>query len=126
MPEPINLSNFWVIFLINLPVVSIVLIALGRKWLVMGSTHKDALREKDEDIRFREQLRQEALADKKLVEQQTIEDRATIQELTTVVSKSVAITEALVADRGTDDRIQREAAEWRKPAAKPRRPRSRT
>lgn len=105
-------STFWLVLIANIPLVIAFAYALQKKWVVMGSTHKDALIEKDREIAFRESLRQEALTDKRLTEQTEKEKVETIKGLSNVIQQSVVLTERILSDR--------------EPNAKPRRARPRT
>ncbi len=69
----------------------------------MGRTHTDALaakdeviKEKDEEIAFREKLRQEALADLAALKLQNEKSIEATRELTNVVKQSLELNEHLV------------------------------
>jgi hypothetical protein len=115
-------DNFWLLFLANLPVVSALLWALHRKWIVMGvtfqremddkdKTHQREIDDKNKDLEFREQLRQEVLADKKVLEETNRDMATAINDLRSIVAQSIDLTESLV-----NENIQQKAVSYAKRA----------
>ena len=102
---------FYVVFLANLPFVAIILIALYKGWIVLGPTHRTALKEHDAESTFREQLRQESIADKKAAEERAATIAGAMKELTNVVAGSADLIERLVdeSDRTSWDGTDRRA-----------------
>ncbi len=84
--------------MVNLPVVVVVFIALQKKIIIMGVTHKTIIQGKDEEIAFREKLRQEGLIDKAALELRAEKNTEATNELTLVVSKSMELNERLLSE----------------------------
>lgn len=102
-------QGFWMLLVAQLPIVAVVIVALYRKYLYTGSTvqeiiagYEKRLEEKDEEIEFREQLRQEAIADKNaLAEHHQITTDA-VKEITGVITKSLDLNDRLINERLAD------------------------
>jgi hypothetical protein len=96
-------NEFWIVFIANLPIVTVLFVAQQKKWLYLGVTVQGilesftkALDQKDKDIDFREQLRQEAINDLKLREERDKEKTEAIRELTDVVTKTLDLNDRLL------------------------------
>lgn len=62
----------------------------------MGLTHFRMLAGKDEEIKFREQLRQEAIADRASLQEKDKEKTEAIRELTDVVKQTLVLNDRLL------------------------------
>ena len=96
-------NDFWLLLVANLPIVTVLFIALQKKIIVMGVTfdrendlHQQSLSEKDQEIEFREKLRQEAIADRDLLRIQDKEKTEALRELTVVVKQSLELNDRLL------------------------------
>lgn len=91
-------DSFWVIFLANLPIVVAIVYGLQKKIIVMGSTHEKEMADKDEQIKFRESLRQEVLADKIALEKTNREMSTSMNELAKVVKQTLELNDRLLSE----------------------------
>lgn len=89
-------DNFWLLFIVNLPFLVGVLWALQKKWIVMGVTFTREMEQKDREIAFREQLRQESLADNRVLEESNKDLSNSMTELTTTVKQTLDLNERLL------------------------------
>lgn len=110
-------DQFITLLIAQFPAVAFVLTALWRGWGYLGPSvrqlvdsyearivrmnlqHDKELTEKDRQIEFHDQLRQECLEDKKLLEERTTKAREAVEELTHVVQESIELT-AILASTG--------------------------
>lgn len=100
MPLP---EDFWILFVANLPIVIALFIAQSRGWFVLGINHtaeltaKDKIIEaKEKEAQFRESLRQEVLADRRLLEEKDKEKTEALRELTEVVKQTLQLNDRLL------------------------------
>ena len=92
-----ELSNdFWLLFAANLPVVTALFIALQKKWIIMGVSFSREMDQKDKELIFREQLRQEALNDLRTREERDKEKTEALRELTEVVKQTLELNDRLL------------------------------
>jgi hypothetical protein len=91
-------DQLWLILVANFPLVLGFFIALQRGYIYVGRTFDREMKEKQQEIEFREQIRQEALADKALLESKDRERTAALQELTTVVKQALELNDRLLQD----------------------------
>lgn len=91
-------DSFWVIFLANLPIVVAIVYSFQKRLVVIGSTHEKEMADKDEQIRFRESLRQEVLVDKAALEKTNREMSTSMNELTTVVKQTLELNDRLLSE----------------------------
>ena len=89
-------DQFWTVFLANLPLLAGFFWALHKKYIFMGVTVIRELDEKDRQIAFREQLRQEALADKAALAKTNREVTASLNELSSVVKQTLELNDTLL------------------------------
>lgn len=96
-------NTLWPLLVANFPLVAAFFIALTRKWVYTGTNvqeinaaHDKEIALKDKDIQFREQLRQEALADIFALKAADKEKSEAIKELTTVVNNTLELNERLL------------------------------
>jgi hypothetical protein len=101
----------------NLPEVIALLIALQRRWIVMGVTHSAEIEAKDKEIQFREQLRQETLKDIEILREDDQKKTEALRDLTDVVKQSSQLVEKLL-DEALDQRW--DGNERRTPRPSPR------
>lgn len=76
----------------------------------MGITFTREMEDKDKDIAFREQLRQEALNDRKIIEDRDKEKTDALRELTEVVKQTLELNDRLLNEalsEGWDGRERR-------------------
>lgn len=91
-------EQIWLLLAANFPLVAAFFIALQRGWIYIGRTYDNEIKNKNEDIAFREKLRQEAMEEAKLLRERDKEKTDAIKELTNVVSQSLDLNEKLVAN----------------------------
>lgn len=91
MPE-----NFWLLFAANFPFLIGLFVALQKRLIVMGVTHKQIVEDKDKEIAFREQLRQEALADKVALQKSNAETTKSMNELAQLIKQTLELNERLL------------------------------
>lgn len=91
-------QEFWILLAANLPLLAAFFIALQKRWLVMGVTFDREMISKDKDIEFREKLRQEALADKVLLEERFKEIIQGNNELSEVVKHFAELNEQVLSE----------------------------
>lgn len=89
-------NEFWVLLIANLPLVAALFYALNKKWIVMGVTFTREMEQKDKEIAFREQLRQEALSDKAALEHSNKEVATSMGELANTVKQTLDLNERLL------------------------------
>lgn len=89
-------QDFWTLFLANLPIVIALFIALQKRWIVTGVSYNTIVEEKNKDIAFRESLRQEALSDRRLLEEKDKEKTEALRELTDVVKQTLVLNDRLL------------------------------
>ena len=103
-------NNFWLLFIANLPIVAVLFVALQKRWIIMGVTFTREMDDKDKDIAFREQLRQEALNDRRVIEERDKEKTDALRELTEVVKQTLELNDRLLneaLDQGWDGHERR-------------------
>jgi hypothetical protein len=91
-------KDLWLLLLTNFPLVGAVLLSLYRGWLWLGPSVKQIFKKLEDEIIFREQLRQEALADIQILRAQDKEKTEALKELSNVVKQSVELNEKLLQD----------------------------
>lgn len=120
-------ENFWVLFIANLPVVIALFVAQQKGWFVLGITHnkniedKDkeynrVIADKDREIAFREQLRQEVLLDREVLQERDKEKTEALRELTEVVQQTLKLNDRLLNEtlnQGWDGNDRREGTSQR-------------
>jgi hypothetical protein len=82
--------------ILNFPGIAIFVYAEHKGWLVLGRTHNEQIQALEEEVAFREQLRQEALADKILLQEKLSEQSKALKDLSDVVRQSLDFNERLV------------------------------
>jgi hypothetical protein len=91
-------DQLWLILVANFPLVLGFFIALQRGYIYVGRTFDREMKEKADEILFREELRKEALADKALIETRDRERTVAMQELTLVVKQALELNDKLLQD----------------------------
>ena len=98
MPE-----NFWLLLAANLPLLAALVYALNKKIIYMGvsvsqiiESFQKQLEDKDREVAFREQLRQEALLDRDALEKRNKEIISAVSELGVVVKQTLDLNEHLL------------------------------
>lgn len=89
-------NDFWLLFIANLPVVIALFVAQQRGWFVLGLTHNNTMADKDKQIEFREQLRQEAITDRDALAERDKDKTEALRELTEVVKQTLALNDRLL------------------------------
>ena len=89
-------DDFWVVFIANLPLLAALFWALQKKWIIMGVTFTREMEQKDQEIAFREQLRQEVLADTAALKERDKEKTEALREITEVVKQTLALNDRLL------------------------------
>lgn len=87
-------------FVINLPVVMVIIIGQRRGWWIDGRAHERELAEKDKFIAFVVDLWKTTLEEKKSVELKSSQQSEAMKELTSVVRDSLNFNRELVEDAG--------------------------
>jgi len=118
-------SGLMLILVTNLPLVVAFLIALNKKLLYTGASIREKdeyanrmLAQKQDEVEFREQLRDEALKDKRAIEERSAKQAEALKELTDVVRQQLDFSERLISSAPF-------GPEWNRYAGS-KRPRART
>jgi len=89
--------------LFQFPIAAALAIAIYKGWIEFGPSVKAKLAEKDKQIAFHDQLRQEAIADKKVVEERASKQHDAIGELTNVVREALEFNAEVTERRDIRD-----------------------
>src|SRR6185503_1034766 len=89
--------------LFQFPIAAALAIAIYKGWIEFGPSVKAKLAEKDKQIAFHDQLRQEAIADKKVVEERASKQHDAIGELTNVVREALEVNAEVTERRDIRD-----------------------
>lgn len=89
-------EDFWVLFVANLPIVIALFVALQKRWIVTGVSYNSEMESRNKEVAYREELRQEVLLDRRMLEERDKEKTEALRELTEVVKQTLALNDRLL------------------------------
>lgn len=98
----------------QLPIVAAILVALQRGWIVIGREVDQGRTDRDDDLKYREALRQEAIADRRAADKRVEALASAIRESNELMRRSIELNEELVEQfvRPTDWQENKRASRY--------------